>query len=287
MEIPGILRITEPQGPVSPLVLSVPHSGRHYPPDFGYSCPLSLLRRTEDAYVDELVTPAAAQGITVIAAQFPRALIDVNRAISDLDPAVVDGLWPEPLAPSEKTLQGLGLVRRLAVRSVPIYEAPLPPAEIDQRLQHYYHPFHRHLTRIRRQLRQRFNEIWMIDCHSMQALGSGEGRDVGRRPDFVLGDRDGASCDPGFVRLAAQFLRDMGYSVAINEPFKGVEILRRYGEPQQRCYAMQLEINRGLYLDEENVVCLPSMTDLIKDLETFFSRIIAALSYSALDRAAE
>jgi N-formylglutamate deformylase len=287
MNIPGILRITEPNGPMASLVLDVPHAGRLYPEDFRYSCPLPLLRQAEDAYVDELVLGAVNQGATLVTAQFPRTMIDVNRAISDLDPAVVDDVWPEPLQPSEQTLQGLGLVRRLCQTGVPMYDAPLSLAEIDQRLRQFYHPYHRHLSRVLRQVRQRCGEVWLIDCHSMPSHSfEGLGKTV-RRPDFVLGDRDGSSCDAGFVQLAALFLRDLGYSVAINAPYKGREILRRYGRPQERCYAMQLEINRDLYMDEDKVTRLPQMANLAKDLEHFFARLIAALSYSALDRAAE
>lgn len=284
MEIPGIIRITEPDGPASPLVLDVPHAGRVYPEDFHFSCPLPLLRQTEDAYVDELVAGAVRQGATLVTAEFPRALIDVNRAINDLDPAVVDGVWPEPLDPSDKTLQGLGLVRRMCRSGVPMYDAPLSLAEIDQRLRQFYYPYHRHLARVLRQTQQRHGEVWLIDCHSMPSTRF-DGSPM--NADFVLGDRDGTSCDPGFLQLALQFLRDLGYRVAINDPYKGVEIVRRYGQPQKRCYAMQLEINRGLYMDEENVALLPQMQALTKDLEHFFARMIAALSYSALDRAAE
>ena len=285
MEIPGILRVLEPEGPLTPLVVDVPHAGRTYPTDFRYSCPFPLLRQTEDAYVDELVAGAVNHGAPILAALFPRALIDANRAIDDLDPALVDGVWPEPLQPSERTLQGLGLIRRLCRGGVPMYDAPLSLTEIDQRIRQFYNPYHHYLTRLIRRAHQRFGEVWLINCHSMPSRGF-EDRGA-RRPDFVLGDRDGTSCGAAFVQQAANILRALGYSVAINDPYKGVEILRRYGQPQRRHYALQLEINRGLYLDEEKVERLPQMEKLVADMETFFARIAAALSHNALDKAAE
>jgi len=287
MDIPGILRVLEPEGPVSPLIVDVPHAGRTYPADFRYTCPYPLLRQTEDAYVDELVSGAVRHGATVLMAQFPRAMIDVNRAIDDLDPAVVEGVWPEPLQPSERTLQGLGLVRRLCRGGVPMYDTPLSPAEIDQRLQQFYNPYHSNLARILQQTQQRFGEVWLIDCHSMPSRGVEDRNGCMRRADFVLGDRDGQSCDTGFVRIAAGLLRDLGYTVAINDPYKGMEILRRHGQPKKRQYALQVEINRALYLDEEKVERLPAMQHLIHDLNHFFSGLVSVLSHSTLDRAAE
>ncbi len=274
MEIPGIFRVTDPVGPRAPLLLGVPHAGRVYPGDFRFSCPVELLRQTEDSFVDELVVDAGRHGATVLTALFPRALIDVNRALSDLDPAVVDGIWPEPLQPSIRTLQGLGLIRRLCKGGVPMYDAPLSLAEIDQRIRQYYHPYHQAMAAQITTLQRRFDEVWLIDCHSMPSGGFDEG---GLRADFVLGDRDGTTCDPGFTTLAAGLLRDMGYSVAINDPYKGVEILQRYGQPARRQHALQLEINRALYLDETRCVKTAGFERLRADLEKFSNQMVNAL----------
>ena len=277
MEIPGIFRVTDPVGPPAPLLLGVPHAGRAYPGDFKFSCAPELLRQTEDSYVDELVTDATRHGATVLTALFPRAMVDVNRALSDLDPAVVDGVWPEPLQPSVRTLQGLGLIRRLCKGGVPMYDGPLPLAEIDQRLRQFYHPYHRALAAQITALQRRFDEVWLIDCHSMPSAGF-ENAGAGKRADFVLGDRDGTTCDPEFTALAARLLRDLGYSVAVNDPYKGVEILQRYGQPARRQHALQLEINRALYLDEATCARTAGFDRLRADLESFSNRIVAALS---------
>lgn len=286
MEIPGILRITETRGPQAPLVIDVPHAGRIYPTDFRFSCPFALLRQTEDAYVDELVAGAVLHGAAMLTALFPRALIDVNRALDDLDPAVVDGVWPEPLQPGERTLQGLGLVRRLCRGGVPMYDAPLPPAEVDQRLRQFYNPYHRHLARLLQRRQQAFGAVWLVNCHSMPARGVEE-RGYLRRHDFVLGDRDGTSCESWFIQQAASILRSLGYSVALNDPYKGKEILQRHGQPARSSQALQLEINRALYMDEEKVERLPSMSKLAADMELFFERLTASVMTQVMDKAAE
>lgn len=287
MEIPGILRVIEPEGSLAPLVIDVPHAGRTYPSDFRYSCPYPLLRQAEDAYVDELVSGAPALGIPVVAALFPRSMIDVNRALDDLDPALVDGVWPEPLQPSERTLQGLGLVRRLCRGGVPMYEAPLPLAEIDQRIRQFYAPYHRHLARRLQRTQQQHGAVWLINCHSMPSRGVEDKGGNTKRADFVLGDLDGRSCPAVFIQQAAAILRELGYSVALNDPYKGMEIMRRYGQPQRQRYALQLEINRGLYLNEEKVERSAGMSQLTQDLTRFFTRMIAVLSHQALASAAE
>lgn len=286
MEIPGILRITETPGAQAPLVIDVPHAGRTYPTDFRYSCPYALLRQTEDAYVDELVFGAVQHGAVMLTALFPRALIDVNRALDDLDPAVVDGVWPEPLQPGERTLQGLGLVRRLCRGGVPMYDTPLPLAEVDQRLRQFYDPYHRQLTRLLQRRQQAFGAVWLVNCHSMPARGVEE-RGFARRHDFVLGDRDGASCEPWFIQQAASILRSQGYSVAINDPYKGKEILRRHGQPARGSQALQLEINRALYLDEEKVERLPTLEKVAADMSAFFGQLTTAIMTQVMDKAAE
>lgn len=284
MEIPGILRLTAPAGPFAPVLLSVPHAGRDYAGDFKTVCPLPLLRQTEDSYVDELVARAARHGAAMITALFPRALIDVNRAVHDLDPAVIDGVWPEPLSPGGRTLQGLGLVRRLCRNGVPMYDAPLPVEEIERRLRQFYHPYHRVLARELANLQRRFDETWLIDCHSMpsQAVNGSAAPSA----DFVLGDRDGAACDPGFTELAARILRSLGYRVAVNDPYKGMEILRRYGRPAQKQHALQVEINRALYLDETNCERTAEFNTLCDDLDNFFGQITSALAHRFSERLA-
>jgi N-formylglutamate amidohydrolase len=264
--------LLEPATP-SPLVVDSPHSGRIYPADFAYACPLPLLRQTEDFLVDQLVANATQAGATVIMAEFPRSYIDVNRAEDDIDPAVLATPWPEPLAPDPRTLQGLGLVRRLCKSGVPVYKSPLPPAEVKQRILECYRPYHAALQAALEARHRMFGACYLIDAHSMPGAPGGA-RNEARHPDFVLGDRQGSSCDPSFTRRARDALQEMGYSVALNEPYKGMEITRRHGHPDVGRHALQLEINRRLYMHEGTLEKSAGFERLARDLGAFF-RVLA------------
>ncbi len=276
--------LSEPLAAKTPLVVDSPHSGRIYPADFGYSCPLALLRQTEDSYVDELIMGAVNAGGTVITAEFPRSYIDANRAEDDIDPAVLSEPWPTTLKPSARTLLGLGLVRRLCRSNVPVYAAPLSVAEVQERIEKFYRPYHAALANTLSQAVSEFGECYLINAHSMPSQ-SHENRLV-RRPDFILGDRDGTSCDPSFTRRVQNILLDMGYSVALNDPYKGVEIARRYGQPQSGQHALQLEINRRLYMNEQTLEKTEGFARLQKNLTEFFQILAAEIISAVPDRLA-
>jgi N-formylglutamate amidohydrolase len=261
--------LKEPAAP-TPLVVDSPHSGRLYPADFAYACPQFMLRQTEDSFVDELIAGAADAGATLITAEFPRSYIDVNRAENDIDPAVLAAAWPEPLAPSERTLQGLGLVRRLCRTGVPVYREPLAVAEVQSRIAHCYRPYHAAIEKALTARHSDFGIAYLLDCHSMPNRF-----ERGDRPhaDFVLGDRDGTSCDPAFTRRVRDLLHDLGYSVALNNPFKGMEIVRRYGDPRAGRYALQVEINRKLYMNEDTLEKHEGFIKLQRNLTPFFEML--------------
>lgn len=263
--------LLEPVSAPTPLVLDSPHSGRRYPDDFIYACPLPLLRQTEDSYVDELIAGATHIGAAVLVAEFPRCYIDANRAEDDIDPALLGDVWPSTLRPSERTLLGLGLVRRLCRSGVPVYKAPLPAAEVHHRIARYYRPYHAALDAVLDNRLKAFGACYLVNCHSMPDAGA-ESR-ASRRPDFVLGDRSGTSCDISFTRLACNLLQDMGYSVALNDPYKGVEIVRRHGQPQRGRHALQLEINRRLYMNELTLEKTANFARLQHDLKAFFEAL--------------
>jgi N-formylglutamate deformylase len=279
LDIPGIVKVFEPAAgqPRVPLVIDVPHSGRTYPSDFQYNCPFPMLRQTEDAYVDELVANATELGATVIMAQFPRCYIDVNRAEDDIDPLLLDGPWPKPLAPSERTLHGLGLVRRMCRVGVPMYAKPLPVAEVDMRLRQFYNFYHRVLERTLIGLRRQHGQVWHINAHSMPSTWPAGDGTAKKRPDFVLGDREGLSCDPAFTSICTHLLRDLGHSVDINDPYKGMEILRRYGKPHEGTHSLQLEVSRALYLDEDKVERTANFPKIQARMQEFFALMIGEL----------
>ncbi len=276
--------LIEPDRAILPLVVDSPHSGRNYPHDFRFACPLPVLRHTEDFMVDELITCASEAGAAVLIAEFPRSYIDTNRAEDDLDPAVLAEPWPAPLAPCERTLLGLGLVRRMCKSGVPLYTHPLPVAEVQARIEGFYRPYHAALEGAIARRMELFGECYLINAHSMPDR-RGDNRHPGR-PDFVLGDRQGTSCDPAFTRRVRDLLHDMGFVVALNDPYKGMEIVRRYGNPSRGRHALQMEINRRLYMNEESLEPHEGFLRLKQALAQCFRLLAAELMREQQDQLA-
>lgn len=249
---PYTLRL--PEADPVPLICDSPHSGVRYPADFGYAIDFDQLRAGEDTDVHVLWDALPAVGATLLAAEFPRSYIDPNRDVEDIDPDMLDAPWPGELRPSEKTRLGIGLVWSAAGHSGrrPIYDRKLSVAEVRARIDRYHAPYHAALAAQIEQAYGRFGAVWHLNLHSMpsnayEGLGI---RTDKRLADFVLGDRDGSTCDPAFVALVADALRRRGYSVAINDPYKGVALIARLGRPAERRHSLQVEVHRGLYMDE-------------------------------------
>jgi N-formylglutamate amidohydrolase len=277
-EIPGVLWRRDPQGSEVPLVFDSPHSGSHYPDDFQFCCPLEVLRTAEDTYVDELYAAAPEFGATLIGAVFPRSYLDLNRAIDDLDTALIDGLWPSDLKPSHKTRSGLGLVRRVARTGTPIYDRRLTVAEILARIERYHTPYHHILEEACTRVHGKFGTVWHVNCHSMPSQRSG--KKGGHCADFVLGDRDGTTCEPELTDFVARVLRARGYTVRINEIYKGVEIVKRQGRPGECRHSLQIEVDRALYMDQKTLEKSPGFSQLQADI----SHLIEALTTFATAR---
>jgi N-formylglutamate deformylase len=273
--IPGVLIRRDPVAPEIPLVFDSPHGGTDYPADFRYACPLAVLRMAEDTYVEELYGAAPEHGATLLAALFPRAYLDVNRELGDIDEALLDAPWPGLLDPGEKTQLGLGLVRRLARPGMPVYDRKLSVAEIERRIAGYYAPYHAALQQICDRLHRKFGAVTLINCHSMPARGTTMASDPGAlRADFVLGDRDGTTCTPELTDFVARVLKGRGYRVKLNDPYKGVEIVRRHGHPAQGRNALQIEVNRALYMDEKKIAKNGHFPTLKADI----THLVAALA---------
>ena len=247
----GVWRRHDPVIAPIPLVFDSPHSGENYPDDFDHRPARSVVRQAEDTHVARLWSHVPALGATLLEAEFPRTYIDPNRGLADIDPALLADAWHEPLSPSRKTLQGIGLVWRIASGGVSLYSRKLSAQELKARIERYYLPYHTELAAIIDARRRAFGAMWHVNCHSMPAFGDVYADDPGReRCDFVIGDRDGTTCEPLFTKLIADTLRAMNYSVALNDPYKGVEIVRRHGRPQERRHSVQIEIKRTLYMKE-------------------------------------
>ncbi|MBP5857880.1 N-formylglutamate amidohydrolase [Marivibrio halodurans] len=277
----GVYRLAAavPDAVVAPVVLDSPHSGACYPADFRPSVPMRDLRRVEDAFVDELFADAPAYGAVLLAAEFPRSFIDPNRAADDIDPGMIEGIWPGRIAPTEKSRLGHGLIWRSYPSERPMYDGKLPVAEVARRIEGYWRPYHDALQGELERAYAAFGAVWHINCHSMPASSSPAvaGR-PGARADFVLGDRDGTSCASGFTELVRDWLVDMGYSVRLNDPYRGAELVRAYGRPAQDRHSLQIEINRSLYMREATVEKVPGFTTLRRDL----GRLVQAVCDHAL-----
>ncbi|HEY7903443.1 MAG TPA: N-formylglutamate amidohydrolase [Casimicrobiaceae bacterium] len=275
---PPPYRLERPATGTLPLLFDSPHSGRYYPRDWSTPLTRAELRPGEDAYVDELIASAPAHGITVLAAEYPRCYIDVNRDADDIDPALLDASWPgAALQPSEKSRKGLGLIRRFVVPGVAIVTQPLPVAEVRARIDRVYRPYHQALSGELDALAAKFGFVWHVDWHSMKSRGNamtpdGEGA---RRPDMVVGDLDGSSAAPRFVELVVAHLRERGYRVSVNDPYKGATIVRRYGQPARGRSTLQIEMNRALYLDEASVTHGTGFATLKASLESLMEALAA------------
>jgi N-formylglutamate amidohydrolase len=242
----------EPTGTRVPLVLDSPHSGTDYPADFGAAQPHERLRETEDTYVDELYASAPSLGATLIAARFPRVYIDPNRSLLDIDASLLEAAWPGPAIPSKKTQLGVGLIWRVLDTGDAIYSRKLTVDEVKRRIVAYHQPYQRAVKDALDQAHAHFGAVWHLNLHSMPAVSSRISEEGPGKPraDFVLGDRDGTTCGPEFTQLVADTLRGMGYEVKVNDPYKGVELVRAFSDPQSHRHSLQIEVNRRLYMDE-------------------------------------
>lgn len=251
-------------------VFNSPHSGRSYPERFLRMTRLdpTAVRRSEDCFVDELFSGAVALGAPMLAANFPRAYLDVNREPWELDPR----MFAEPLPAfanvrSPRVAGGLGTVPRLVGEGLDIYSGRLPLAEAVSRIEQVYKPYHACLTDLLARTHALFGYAVLIDCHSMPAgIRVGEGN---VRPDFIIGDRFGASAPAALRKHAITLLSSMGYTVAHNKPYAGGFITEHYGRPAQGLHALQIEVNRGLYMDERTLQKTSGFDGLASDLAHF------------------
>ena len=275
--VPGVLERTDPDGTPAPVVLDSPHSGTVFPEDFRPALPMADLIPATDTYVDDLFGEAPGAGAVLIAALFRRIYLDPNRNEGDLDKDLIGAPWPGELTPSIKNAKGASLIWRLSPFDQPIYDRLLTVEEVERRIGTYWRPYHAEVASALRQTVERFGAVWHLNCHSMPQYGSPRwGDGPGRRPDLILGDRDGTTCAPEFTDIVETVLKDQGYSVGRNFPFKGVELVRRYSDPAAGRHSLQIEINRGLYMDEDTQARTPRyerlrdhMTALVRHIVDF------------------
>ncbi len=274
-----VLEVIHPDRRTLPVVVSSPHSGRHYDSSFLAMTRLDsqAIRSSEDAFVDHLIAGVPALGAPTIAALFPRAWIDVNREPDELDCTMFEGRMSiTPTSDSPRVRAGLGIVPRVVAGGAEIYPSRLPAAEAQRRIARCYDPYHSALEHLIDETRQLFGAVCLIDCHSMPSAR--------QAADVVLGDRFGTSCAPAVSQAAAQALQARGAAVRRNTPYPGGHITRRYGRPDLGMHAIQIEIDRRLYLDEKAIEPTSGMAAtalLLKSAVLAIAEVVHAMANSS------
>ncbi|MDB5928351.1 MAG: N-formylglutamate amidohydrolase [Polaromonas sp.] len=264
----------------SHLVLDSPHSGTAYPDDFLFACDFAALRTAEDTHVDKLYDFAPALGAHWVEARFPRSYLDANRSISEIDVTLLDSAWPDEVAKDPALLSkvrlGKGLIWRTTDEGLPIYDRQLTVEEVQARISRCWVPYHAAVREAIDAAHRRNGYSIHLNCHSMPAVASASATDFPgeAHADFVVGDRDATTASAALSQRVCQHLTGLGYSVAYNHPYKGVELVRRYSSPGQHRHSIQLEINRKLYMDEKTLELKDSHLALKASLQSLVEKLL-------------
>jgi N-formylglutamate amidohydrolase len=270
------VRLHGPRDPSVPLILDSPHSGTQFPDDFDAAVSEYDLRDGEDCFVDELYMPGTELGVTLLAAQTPRTYLDPNRHAGDIDLELIEGgRCPHAHVPSGKARIGKSLIWRTLDDGREIYNRKLKVDEVLRRIERCHAPYHRTLRDLLDRTRARTGRVYHINCHSMNSVAGkmGEGGEGSERADFVLGDRDGTTCDPAFTEFVRATLAATGASVSVNDPYKGVELVKAYSNPSARRHSLQLEINKRLYMNEDTRERISGFAPLQRTLHALIEAI--------------
>lgn len=276
-EIPGVVRRTDPAGAPAPLVFDSPHTGLLFPDDFRPTISMGTCERVADWFVEELFGACTKHGAILIEALFRRAYIDPNRDTADLDLSMVEGDWPDRVDVTEKTKRGASLIWKVIDGETAIYGDKLSAELVRTRIDTYWRPYHAALEQALDETYAAFGRVYHVDCHSMPEWGDARWGDDGqRRADFIVGTRDGTTAGADFTELVVESLRASGYSVGVNDKFKGVELIKRYSDPSKGRESLQIEVNRGIYMDEAAITrserfagTKAAITRMIEELEAF------------------
>ena len=278
--------IIQPSHRAAPVVFNSPHSGRAYPQSFLKASRLNQheIRQSEDAYVDLLLKDAENLGAPILKANFPRAYLDVNREAYELDPKMFNGSLPKHInSRSIRVAGGLGTIARIVSERKEIYRHRIPAEEGLSRIETIYKPYHKALRNLLKQSQDQFGTAILLDCHSMPSVSANKKQDP--KADFVIGDRFGSSCSAHLSSCAVGILQSMGYNVAINRPYAGGYITEFYGRPERGIHALQVEINRALYMDEKTLKPHAGFKNLQADLHNFLASIISIISHEFTETA--
>jgi len=274
-EVPPPFEIVEPPQWRAPIIFNSPHSGSVYPDDFLIASRIDLptLRRSEDSFMDELIADLSRRGFPVVRVNFPRSYVDVNREPYELDPRMFSGRLPSfANTRSMRVAGGLGTIPRVVGDGQEIYRERLAVEDALLRIETLYKPYHRALRRLINRVHQTFGTVVVVDCHSMPSIGVS--RDEPRRPDVVIGDRYGTSCAQLLPDMVEATMSRLGYSVGRNKPYAGGFITEHYGNPASGLHAIQLELNRAIYMDERRREKSPRFAQVSAD----FAKLADALA---------
>lgn len=277
---PAPYTLTEPSTQTTPVVFSSPHSGRHYPDAFLNASLLDAraIRSSEDAFVEELWSCAPLHGAPLIAATMPRAFIDLNRNCDELDPAVIEGV--RHVAHNPRISSGLGVIPRVVAGGRAIVSGKMPRSAAEERIELWWRPYHARLGQLVEGTIARFGTALVIDCHSMpREAVENHFSAAGRRPDVVLGDRFGSSADGRLVEMVESLLAAEGLRVLRNMPFAGAYITQTYGNPTRNRHVIQIEVDRGLYMNERTL----RKSDDYPAFQMLIDRVAAGIAAGASD----
>jgi N-formylglutamate deformylase len=266
----GVYWYEPPHGTPAPVVFDVPRSGREYPEDFQTSAPFANVHFLTSMYVEELWGLAPQAGCGLLYATFNNNWIDANRAVNDIDPSLLADAWPTPLNPSDKSLRlGNGLIHSKVREDLPLQPRKLTVADVQHRIDKYWVPYHSRLGSLMGDAREQFGIAYHMSCHCMGTIGPATSHDYGRRrQEFCLGDRDGQTCDPEILDVLAAEMRRLGYGVTFNDPFKGAESINMHADKGQGIHSVQIEMIKGMYMDEDTFQKKPDFDRIRSDLGT-------------------
>jgi N-formylglutamate amidohydrolase len=274
---PAPFTVRQPERALSPCIFTSPHSGANYPADFVAHSRLDpvALRGSEDAFMDELFAAAPDHGSPLLSANYPRAFVDMNREPWELDPAMFKGELPNFVnTASQRVTGGLGTIARVVSNGSEIYKDKLAFAEAERRVREIYMPYHNALKELIAATQAARNCAVIIDCHSMPSIGGPMDKDKGRqRADIILGDRFGASCSPLVTDTAEEIFLELGYTITRNLPYAGGYTTRNYGRPIGGIHTMQIEMNRALYMNEQNVTRGPDFEKIRDHMQLVVARL--------------
>ena len=273
--VKNVLRIYKRSSASVPIVYDSPHSGIIYPPEFKTTATKPQLKTARDAFVDELILESSNLGVAVLLADFPRTYIDPNRSTAEIDTSMLQGKWAREVQITRKLEVGMGLIRKFILPNVPMYPEKLSVAEVENRIKKYWSPYHRALKMLLDEKVAEFDAVFYIDWHSMKSKGNQMNIDSGReRPDFVVSDQDGKTSSRKFRDVVIKNLKSQGYEVAVNYPYKGAELIKRHGVPTENRHAVQIEINRRLYMDESSFLKNNSFSVLKDNILKLTERLV-------------